>query len=391
MNKATALCATATASLATVIALACPAAAVGSEDQSQTIQTMSLVAAATAKATKAAALTPDSAARLRPALGMGASSPAVIYVQRKLGVRPVSGYYGPITKAAVKSLQAKFKLARTGRMNSKTWAALARSKSASRSAAKAAKKTVKVLTPAEAAAKRPELKFGMGPDNPAVIFVQQYLNVSPQSGYFGAMTREAVLAYQRGVGLSATGVVGPLTWQAIEAKKVADPAKAAASAPADPEAPTLSADGAATTVATTPAPATIPTPTYTLPENPTAADKALVYALAQVGKPYVLGGNGPDVFDCSGLVQQAYLSAGISLPRLASQQQYEGTQVTLETLVPGDLIYYQDGASPRRGHISMYAGNGLAVEAANPRRGVRIRALNESWYAERFVRATHIS
>jgi cell wall-associated NlpC family hydrolase len=39
----------------------------------------------------------------------------------------------------------------------------------------------------------------------------------------------------------------------------------------------------------------------------------------------------------------------------------------------------------------MYAGNGLAVEAANPRRGVRMRPLNESWYAERFVRATHIS
>jgi cell wall-associated NlpC family hydrolase len=115
-----------------------------------------------------------------------------------------------------------------------------------------------------------------------------------------------------------------------------------------------------------------------------------VFALAQVGKPYVLGGNGPAVFDCSGLIQQAYLKAGVKLPRLASQQRFAGTRVTLDQLLPGDLLYYQDGSSPRKGHISMYAGNGLVVEAANPRRGVRIRTLNERWYRDRFVAAVRV-
>ena len=115
-----------------------------------------------------------------------------------------------------------------------------------------------------------------------------------------------------------------------------------------------------------------------------------MFALAQVGKTYVLGGNGPDVFDCSGLVQQAYLTAGVRLPRLASQQRFAGVEVPVDQLLPGDLLYYQEGSSPRSGHISMYAGNGLAVEAANPRRGVRVRALNEAWYADRFVSAIRI-
>jgi cell wall-associated NlpC family hydrolase len=115
-----------------------------------------------------------------------------------------------------------------------------------------------------------------------------------------------------------------------------------------------------------------------------------VFALTQVGKRYVLGGNGPDTWDCSALIQQAYLQAGVRLPRLASQQRFAGTEVPIDQLVPGDLLYYQDGPSPRRGHISMYAGNGLVVEAANPRRGVRIRTLHEAWYRDRFVAAIRI-
>lgn len=352
------------------------------------LPTGTLVALANARAVRIAALTPTAAAKLRPRLAIGASTPAVVYLQRKLGVKPVSGYYGPLTAAAVKGLQRKNSLPVTGKMNTRTWQVLGKATTATKPAVTT---PVVVLTPAQAAAKKPVLKFGMGPTDPAVIFVQQYLGVTPQSGYFGALTQEAVKAYQKGLGISTTGVVGPLTWQAIHAgKKVA--LTPATPAP-DPEAPNLSPatdPGATPTPTPTATKAAIINVNFTLPANPTAADRALQFALAQVGKRYVLGGNGPDVFDCSGLVQQAYLISGIKLPRLASQQINVGTRVTQEQMVPGDLIYYQDGPSPRKGHISMYAGNGLAVEAANPRVGVRVRPLNESWYAERFVAATHI-
>jgi cell wall-associated NlpC family hydrolase len=214
----------------------------------------------------------------------------------------------------------------------------------------------------------------MGPGDPAVIFVQQYLQVSPATGFLGKLTTAAVTAYQAGLQIPATGTVDAATWDAILAGRTAAPVP-------PPTAPTPPK----------PAAALIPTPTYTLPENPTAADRAVVFALAQVGKPYVLGGNGPAVFDCSGLIQQAYLTGGVKLPRLASQQRFAGTRVEIDQLLPGDLLYYQDGSSPRRGHISMYAGNGLVVEAANPRRGVRIRTLLEPWYRDRFVTAVRVA
>jgi cell wall-associated NlpC family hydrolase len=199
--------------------------------------------------------------------------------------------------------------------------------------------------------------------------VQKYLGVTPATGFFGVLTTNAVTSYQKALGLAVTATVDAATWKAIHSGRVAPVAT--------PPAPT--------------APGTvIPTPRYPLPANPTAADRAVAFALAQVGKPYVLGGNGPAVFDCSGLVQQAYLSAGVRLPRLASQQRFAGTPVDIAKLLPGDLLYYQDGSSPRNGHISMYAGNGLAVEAANPRRGVRIRPLHETWYRDRFVAAVRV-
>jgi cell wall-associated NlpC family hydrolase len=399
-----------------------------------------LLAASTEDASAAAATAPQAAAQQRPALALGSRSPAVVHVQRTLGVTPASGYFGELTRSAVQALQRARGLAVTGTVDDPTWDVLlaadgvialppgsASSEQASGAGAgesgsapsatpspapsddpgtaadpaAPAPPAPVALTPEQAAAARPVLRAGMGPGDPAVIHVQQFLRVSPATGYFGSLTKAAVKAYQKGLGIKATGTVGPATWDAIAAGRMpapADPsAPAGTAAPTDPAAPATRTDPAASTPApststppATPIRGTIATPTYVLPENPAAREVALVFALAQVGKPYVLGGNGPEVFDCSGLVQQAYLAAGVRLPRLASQQRFAGTKVTLEELLPGDLLYYQDGSSPRRGHISMYAGDGLVVEAANPRRGVRIRTLHEAWYRDRFVAAVRI-
>ncbi len=331
-----------------------------------------LLPTTTASSAEQAAATPQAAAALRPTLEKGARGPAVVFVQQALTVAPASGWYGPLTRTAVRKFQERNNLKRTGRVTARTWAALLSGEAVTTPESKAGDETSPApapLTPAQAAASRPALSRGMGPGHPAVIFVQQYLRVSPDTGYYGNLTTAAVTAYQRGLSLEATGAVDGPTWDAIHAGRTV-------SVTAPTQGPSTS---------------TTPTPTYKLPADATARDRAVVYALAQVGKPYVLGGNGPDVFDCSGLIQQAYLSAGVALPRLASQQRFAGTRVDLADLVPGDLLYYQDGTSPRSGHISMYVGNGLAVEAANPRRGVRVRDLHEPWYRDRFVAATRIS
>jgi cell wall-associated NlpC family hydrolase len=93
---------------------------------------------------------------------------------------------------------------------------------------------------------------------------------------------------------------------------------------------------------------------------------ALSFALAQVGKAYAWGGNGPNAYDCSGLTTAAYKQAGISLPRTSSAQFGVGTAVSLADLQPGDLVFYYSDIS----HVAMYIGNGRIVHAANPTSGV---------------------
>ncbi|MFJ8039688.1 NlpC/P60 family protein [Kitasatospora sp. NPDC096147] len=109
-----------------------------------------------------------------------------------------------------------------------------------------------------------------------------------------------------------------------------------------------------------------------LPEQdaaPTEAGaKAIAEALAQLGRPYVWGGAGPDVFDCSGLTSWAWRAAGRPIPR-TSQEQWAGlTRVPLPELRPGDLVIYDPGAT----HVSMYLGGGLVVHAPHPKTVVKI-------------------
>lgn len=327
-------------------------------------------------ASLAARLSPEKAARLKPLLVRGSRSPAVVFVQRRLGVSPASGYLGQRTEAAVRALQKHRGLKPTGQVGRATWKILLTGSGVITVPTDASAPPSPVTTPrtpAEAARARPLLKRGAGPGNPAVVYVQQFLHVTPSIGYFGSRTRAAVRAYQRSLGIRATGKVGPQTWAAILAGRVVaqpQPTQAPRGEPID-----TSRGGSDS-----------PRPSS---QRKTAREVALAFALAQVGKKYVLGGNGPDAFDCSGLVQQAYLKAGIKLPRTAAKQRFAGEQIGIGKIKPGDLLYYEDG-SKRRAHIALYAGNGKAVEAANPRRGVRMRDLEMAWYHDRFVTAVRI-
>ena len=118
------------------------------------------------------------------------------------------------------------------------------------------------------------------------------------------------------------------------------------------------------------------------PTTGTGIDPVLEFALAQVGKGYVLGASGPDRYDCSGFVLAAYAQAGISLPHYTRYQAARTRPVSLSQAQPGDLFFYFElGAS----HVAIYLGDGRMVHAANPRRGVVVGSINESWYAQRLT------
>jgi hypothetical protein len=115
-------------------------------------------------------------------------------------------------------------------------------------------------------------------------------------------------------------------------------------------------------------------PAAATPGSPAAT--AIRYALAQLGKPYQWGAEGPNSFDCSGLVQTAYRKAGISLPRVSRSQYGAGKLVPLSALRPSDLLFYARNTRDRRTiyHVGMYLGAGRMVEAPNRRAPVRIAA-----------------
>lgn len=89
---------------------------------------------------------------------------------------------------------------------------------------------------------------------------------------------------------------------------------------------------------------------------------AIAFATAQIGKPYVWGATGPNAFDCSGLVQQAWKAGGYNLLRTSQLMAADPRLKTVNQsdLQPGDLVY------PDLGHVQLYVGNGEVIEAANP-------------------------
>jgi cell wall-associated NlpC family hydrolase len=106
---------------------------------------------------------------------------------------------------------------------------------------------------------------------------------------------------------------------------------------------------------------------------------AIDFAVAQLGKPYVWGGVGPAGFDCSGLVMEAYLSAGISLPRTTYAQVYSGQPVyNPSQLEPGDLLFIEGsdpGPGGAPGHVGMYIGAGLVIDAPHTGATVEVTEL----------------
>jgi len=103
------------------------------------------------------------------------------------------------------------------------------------------------------------------------------------------------------------------------------------------------------------------------PPPSSEAQVAVDTAKAQLGKPYVYAGSGPDVFDCSGLTMYAWAAAGVSLSHNAAAQYDSLPHVSINQLEPGDLVFF---GSPIH-HVGMFVGDGTMIEA--PYTGVDVR------------------
>ena len=104
-------------------------------------------------------------------------------------------------------------------------------------------------------------------------------------------------------------------------------------------------------------------------QNGAAAQKIVNYVMSKVGLPYSWGGAGPNSYDCSGLTMAAYAKVGIRLPHGSASQFRYGNPVARADLQPGDLVFYYSGP----GHVGIYVGGGMIVDARNSGVGVVYR------------------
>ncbi|MBH5128947.1 C40 family peptidase [Streptomyces sp. HB-N217] len=97
-------------------------------------------------------------------------------------------------------------------------------------------------------------------------------------------------------------------------------------------------------------------------------DRAVRFAVEQLGKPYEWGAEGPASYDCSGLTSVAWERAGTPIPRTSQEQWARLEHVPLDRLRPGDLVVY----FPEATHVALYLGDGMVVQAPRPGADVKV-------------------
>ncbi|WP_254872964.1 C40 family peptidase [Schaalia sp. Marseille-Q2122] len=204
--------------------------------------------------------------------------------------------------------------------------------------------------------------------------VTPVVNASPS---VSAHTEEAALTTTAQVeALTTTVSVPDIAWTAIDELSVVAEAPAAEEVAPEPaeevqEDAAASRDNVREDIASDQSVAA-----YTAAANAAGGDIVSI-ASSLLGIPYVYGGSTPAGFDCSGFTQYVYGMAGISIPRTSGAQGYAGTFVSAADAQPGDLVWHAYG------HVGIYAGNGMVIEATTPGDVTQIQPL---WGDYQFVR-----
>lgn len=114
----------------------------------------------------------------------------------------------------------------------------------------------------------------------------------------------------------------------------------------------------------------------------------LNHAFSYLGTPYLMGGTGNGVFDCSGFVMRMFQSQGVSLPRTADVQFNAGRPVARGDEHAGDMVFFETYL-PGPSHVGIYLGNGQFIHASSSR-GVTISSLKQPYYAQRYLGAKRV-
>jgi peptidoglycan DL-endopeptidase CwlO len=252
----------------------------------------------------------------------------------------------------------------------------------------------------------------IGSRGPGVAAAQRALGI-PADGVFGRQTRRAVRTFQRAHGLLVDGVIGPATGgalgvrgggsgAAVGAGSVTMSLQRALGVAADGEygpitraavrrfqaAHGLGVDGVA-------GPQTLGA--LGLPTNVTLGERgaaggggggsALAAARSMLGRPYALGGEGPNTWDCSGLTQWAMRQAGVTIPRTSYSQWTVGSAVSRASVQAGDLVFF-NANGPGASHVGIATSNATAISATS--HGVREHSISGSYWGAHYLGARRV-
>ncbi len=107
------------------------------------------------------------------------------------------------------------------------------------------------------------------------------------------------------------------------------------------------------------------------------------FAAQFLGTPYVYGGNTPSGFDCSGFTSYVYKNMGISIARTSSDQRTTTENISMEELLPGDLVFF--GSNNVVSHVGIYVGNGNFIHSPHTGSVVKYDTLTTGNYNLRFI------
>lgn len=247
-------------------------------------------------------------------------------------------------------------------------------------------------------AAKPKGTFKLDSEGVGVVNIQARLKTlgyftGTPTGYYGSATANAVKKFQKASGLTQDGVCGETTLNKLfsnSAITAAQAQKNEASKPtATPKKDTSSNNSSSSNNSGSSSSSSSSSGSSSSSSNTALGQQIADYAKQYLGIPYVLGGNGPKTFDCSGYTCFVYKHFGISLPRTAYSQGYmdRGTKITkISDLRVGDLVFFNTvNDSDLSDHAGIYLGNGKVAHASSGSyRKTVISDMNSNYYRTHF-------
>lgn len=259
-----------------------------------------------------------------------------------LELEDTTTYYGNITFNAVKEFQSSQGLTADGYFGPDSFEALQN-----------------VLDKHEPLVYERVLKEGLkGEDVQALqerLKLLGFLEIDECTTYYGSMTRQAIIDFQKEYDIKVDGITGPETVETINgvlSGKIRKPA---------------------------------PTASRGASVSKDLGGRIVETARKYLGTPYAYGGSSPKGFDCSGYVQYVYKQHGVNVPRASVAQASAGEKISKANLQIGDLVVFSNTYKSGPSHTGIYVGNGNFIHSSSTRSGgVIISNLDSGYYSNHF-------